>query len=228
MIKIERKITEKSKKAAASLQMAKKNHASYNTPEVNAALKELFHGKCYLCENKQIISYQIEHLVPHRKKEELMYDWNNLFLACAHCNNTKLGKYDPILDCPREDIEKKIAFRKKGYFGTDEELVFDKLDNSIETENTVKLLQAVYYGTTPQKKMESVILRRLLRKELSAFKEYIREYQEAEDDEKEDLGYLLKQQLSDSSPFAAFKRQLVRDHRKTCQELLEYLESPCI
>ena len=43
MIKMERKRTEKSK------------NGSYNTPEVNAALKELFHGKCYICENKQLL-----------------------------------------------------------------------------------------------------------------------------------------------------------------------------
>ena len=44
-----------------------------------------------------------------------------------------------------------------------------------------------------------------MRKELSAFKEYVREYQEAEGEEKEDLEYLLKKQLGDSSSFAAFR-----------------------
>ena len=96
MIKMERKRTEKSK------------NGSYNTPEVNAALKELFHGKCYICENKQITSYQIEHLVSHRGNVDLKYDWNNLFLACAHCNNTKLDKFEPIIDCTKENVEELI------------------------------------------------------------------------------------------------------------------------
>lgn len=43
--------------------------------------------------------------------------------------------------------------------------------------------------------------------------------------EKEDLRCLLKQQLSDSSPFAAFKRRLIRDHKETYPELLTYLET---
>lgn len=95
MVKIERKETEKTKKAVADLYEAK--GSSYNTENVNKALKEVFHGKCYICENKNATSYQIEHLIPHRKDVELKYDWNNLFWSCAHCNNIKSDQYDPIL-----------------------------------------------------------------------------------------------------------------------------------
>ncbi len=224
MIKVERKSSEKAEKAIESLRREKARSGSYNTPEVNAALREMFHGKCYICENKQITSYQIEHLVSHRGNADLKYDWNNLFLACAHCNNTKLDKYEPIIDCTKENVEALIAFRRTGYFGTDEKLLFEKLDDRIEVENTIKLLQEVYYGSTPQKKMESTILRRMLRKEFSAFKEYVREYHEAEDEEKEDLKYLLQKELRDSSPFAAFKRWLIRDNREVYAELLGYIE----
>lgn len=223
MIKIERKLTVKAEKAIQSLQKAKEKNGTYNTPEVNLALWEMFQGKCYICENKPITSYQIEHLIPHRKNKELIYRWENLFLACPHCNNTKLGKYDPILDCTKENIEECIAFRKKGYFGTDEELIFENLDDREETMNTVKLLQAVYYGETPQKKMEAKILRRILRKELSTFKEYVREYQEAEEEEKAEIELLIKLELGDASPFAAFKRWLIRDNKDAFPELLIYI-----
>ncbi len=192
---------------------------------MTAALREMFHGKCYICENRDITSWQIEHLRPHREEKNLKYDWDNLFLACAHCNNTKLAKYDPIIDCTKEDVEKLIAFRKKGYFGTEEELLFELLDFREETINTQGLLREVYYGSTPQKKMEAKILRRLLRKELAAFKEYVREYQEAEDEERADLECLLKKQLGDSSAFAAFKRWLIRDHRENYPELFDYIQT---
>jgi uncharacterized protein (TIGR02646 family) len=225
MIKVDRRMTDKARKAIDSLETAKRKNSSYNTPEVNAALRELFHGKCYICENKQITSYQIEHLRPHRGNTDLKYDWDNLFLACAHCNNIKLDKYDPILDCTRDNVEEAIAFRKCGYFGVEEELIFECLDSREETLNTQKLLQEVYYGSTPQKQMEAKILRKTLRKELSEFKEYVREYKEAEDEEKEDLRCLLKQQLGDGSPFAAFKRWLIRDYKETYPELLGYMSS---
>ena len=179
MIKIERKTTVKSEKAIESLEKAKQSNASYNTPEVNAALQEMFHKKCYICENNNITSYQIEHLIPHKGDMTLKYDWNNLFLSCAHCNNTKLGKYDPILDCTKEAVDEKIRFRKEGFFGRKEEFVFEALDSNEETQNTVNLLQDVYYGTTPQKIMEAKNLRKNLRKDLANFKEYVREYEEA-------------------------------------------------
>lgn len=224
MIKMERKITEKAQKAIDSLKREKSKNGSYNTPEVNMALREMFHGKCYICENKESNSYQIDHLIPHRGNRDLKYDWNNLFLACTHCNNIKLDKFDPIIDCTKENVEELIAFRKKGYFGTDERLIFDMLDSRIETQNTVKLLQEVYYGSTPQKKMEATILRRYLRKELSQFKEYVREYTEAEDEDKEDLKCELKHQLRESSPFVAFKRWLIRDNKEAYPELLSYID----
>ena len=74
MVKIERRVTDKTKAAENSLQNAKCHMSDYNTEEVNAALKEIFFGKCYICENKEVTSYQIEHLISHRGNAELKYD----------------------------------------------------------------------------------------------------------------------------------------------------------
>ena len=221
MIKIDRRSTAKTEAAKHYLQNAKVRNWDYNTREVNSALQEIFFGKCYICENKDVTSYQIEHLVSHRGDVELKYDWNNMFLSCAHCNNTKLGKYDQILDCSVEDVDEMIAFRKRGYFGTQEELEFVPLYTENEkVVNTVKLLKDVYYGISPQKEMEAKIIRRKLRKELSEFKEYIREYSEAEDEnEKEDLFYQIKKELRPSSAFTAFKRWLIKDNHDFYPEL---------
>lgn len=224
MIKIERKDTEKTELAIEDLQRARKSGGTYNTENVNAALIQIFHGKCYICENKNATSYQIEHLIPHRGKSELKYDWQNLFWSCAHCNNMKLDKYEPILDCTKASVEKMITFRKTGYFGTDEKLEFTAVDeNSEAVKNTISLLEDVYYGTTPQKRVEARVIRRNLRKELSKFKEYVREYQESEDEEeKEDMGYLIKKELGDNSEFTAFKRWLIWDN-EIYSELGKYI-----
>ena len=88
----------------------------------------------------------------------------NLFWSCAHCNNIKSDKYEPILDCTKEPVEKMIAFRKRGYFGTDEKLEFTSVEEEREdVKNTIALLEAAYYGTTPQKKIEAQIIRKTLR-----------------------------------------------------------------
>ena len=120
-------------------------------------------------------------------------------------------------------MERLIAFRKKGYFGTEEKLEFVSLDEREAVQNTVSLLKAVYEGTTPQKRMEAQIIKKILRKELSNFKEYVREYQEADnEEEKEDIGALLKRELRDSSAFTAFKRWLIWDNQMY-SELEKYI-----
>ena len=214
MIRIERKDTAQTQLAIRDLQEASQSGSSYNTEHVNHALKQMFHGKCYLCENKNATSYQIEHLRPHRNVTRLKYDWNNLFWVCAHCNNIKSDKYEPILDCTWRPVEQLIAFRKRGYFGADEKLEFiPQVSDDEEVEHTVSLLEDIYYGTTPQKMIEARIIRKNLRKDLSKFKEYVREYQEADDaEEKADIGELLKRELRDSSQFTAFKRWLIWDN----------------
>lgn len=223
MVKVERKETEKTKNAKKSLDEEKKKGGTYNTPEVNYALNEIFYGKCYICESKNSSSYQIEHLKPHKGDLDLKFDWNNLFWVCAHCNNVKLAKYDSILDCTKEDVDTIISFRKSGHFGQEEKLEFEALDDREETKNTVELLKLVYYGNTPQKTLEAKILRKRLRKELSGFKELVREYKETEGEEKEDLAFSLKRELKSSSEFAAFKRWLIRDNKEYYAELFSYL-----
>lgn len=76
----------------------KKVHGSYRLDEVITALKEEFHDKCYICEQKHITSINIEHFTPHKGNKDLMFDWYNLYWVCSHCNNIKLAKYDNILD----------------------------------------------------------------------------------------------------------------------------------
>ena len=219
------KFCQKCQEAMDDLQEACNTGRSYNTEHVNQALREVFHGKCYICENKEATSYQIEHLIPHRSDRKLKYDWNNLFWVCAHCNNIKSDKYEPILNCTTEPVEHLIAFRKTGYFGTDEKLEFSAVkDDNEAIRNTILLLNDAYYGTTPQKKMEARIIRRTLRKDLSKFKEYVREYQEAEnEEEKEDIEMLLKRELKDSSAFTAFKRWLLWDNEEKYGELEKFI-----
>ena len=80
MVKIERKNTEKSKLAVNSLAKEKaKSSGKCNTDEVIKALQEIFHHKCYICENKHSTEWEVEHLIPHGDNLDLKFDWNNLF-----------------------------------------------------------------------------------------------------------------------------------------------------
>lgn len=103
---------------------------------------------------------------------------------------------------------------------------FEPLEESIEIDNTVHLLHDAYYGTTEQKKMEAVNIRRELRRNLSAFKEYVREYEEADDYDKEDYKCAIKREVGGGEPFTAFKRWLLWEHQERYQELIEYCGLP--
>lgn len=89
-----------------------KINGSYNKPDVVERLISDFNNKCYICEIDKLQDPQVEHLKPHfdGKNKELRFDWNNLFLACGHCNSVKnQRKYDNhIIDCCVYDPEERI------------------------------------------------------------------------------------------------------------------------
>ena len=222
MVKIERKDTLKAQAAIASLKSEKvKSSGTYNTPEVNDALQEMFAHKCYLCEQKGLKSIQIEHLVPHHDDIELKFDWTSVFLACTHCNNIKNDRFVPILDCTKVAIDEKIAFRRYGGVYEPSELTFTALNDDTKTQHTVALLKEIYYGSTPQKIAEAKMLRGDVADELDKFQKSLREYQEADGEDKIDAECLISMSLKWNKPFAAFKRWVIRDH---FPELIKYCQ----
>lgn len=106
MIKVKRTNTPP---ASLSIEKAKRS-GRYCLSDVVDLLEGDFKEKCYLCEIKPVYDINIEHLVPHKGNKDLMFDWNNLFYSCPHCNSVKNNsKYDgKILDCCQNDPEKVL------------------------------------------------------------------------------------------------------------------------
>ena len=224
MVKIERTDSPEARAAVESLGKEKvRPSGTYRTEEVNKALGLMFAHKCYLCEQKGLSDLQIGHLIPHRQNRDLMFDWNNLFLSCAHCNNIKNDKYTPILDCTRTDVDKKIAFHRYRELFEDR-LDIVALDDSLETKNTADLMNEVYYGTTPQKKAEAKIIRERLSKELDEFQDCVKSYNLADGEDKKDCELSIMMKLKWNAPFAAFKRWMIRDASDKFPELLKYCQ----
>ena len=226
MVKVERESnSEKIIKAKEILDKEKnKNNGNYNQPEVVDALKVVFNNKCYLCENKKITSYNIEHLKPHRNEDKnLKFLWENLFLACAHCNNIKSDKPENIVDCTEIDVAKLISFRKIGSFAWEEKIEIIGLNEDKAVKETVELLEKIYEGNTFLKTMESLNIRKELREEIHDFINAINEYQETDGEDKEDAKFLVRKHLKSNSPFAAFKRWIVRDNSEKLYEFQKNL-----
>lgn len=79
--------------------------SDYREGQAFSILASDCHNKCYICEDKPT-TINVEHIVPHRSDPALKFDWGNLLIACGHCNNIKLAKYDDILD-PTQQIKSK-------------------------------------------------------------------------------------------------------------------------
>ena len=196
-------------------------HVTIKSPEdcrkdvVFKTLVEDCHNKCYICEDKPT-TINVEHIVPHRGDPELKFDWNNLFIACSHCNSIKHTKYDEILDPTKCDPEEHIALSVDIIDKLIDKVQVEPLTTDSSTLQTAELLRLVYNGgLTDIKEIECSNLRNEhLMPNIRLFYQFIRNYHE-----EPELGYknTICKEIERSSAFAAFKRKIIRDD----PELLE-------
>lgn len=202
-----------------------KKSGSYGSCDVVKRLREDFRDKCYLCESFTTSS-QIEHLRSHRGNMELKFDWDNLFLSCAHCNNIKNKFYDNILDCTKDDVESLIRYNMDMFPESDVHLY--SLSNDIRTEKTVELLEKCYNGTTELKKIDSDNIKKDILNELKNFLDLINDYYEIIE-QKDDNDHLpivnrkIKNALGLNSKYTSFKRWIIKDNKKLLSDFGEYL-----
>jgi hypothetical protein len=189
----------------------------YRHTDILFAIKADFYDKCYICEQKGISSINVEHFAPHKDIDMIRkYNWSNLFWACSHCNTIKSSNYDgKLLNCTikEDNVDTKIRYMLNfNSINREEQIIIDNIDNSINTLNTVELLRKVYKGTTALNKHHSVLLRNKIYDEIFNFQCTLDKYLISEDEEKKEEIYLysIKKELSNKSPFSAFKRDIVR------------------
>ncbi len=221
---------EKSQPAPECLATEKlKASGNYKCGDVVPRLKSDFKNKCYICEEKEISSINVEHFKPHQGNRDLMFDWNNLFFACGHCNNTKLAKFNDILDCTKtNEVETKIKYEFFNSAFPKEQVIITSLEpSSTENLNTVELLRIVYCGKTAIKIDESANIRNKISKEIREFSDLLKLYFSNnglfDETEKEKLKLKIIKKLSNSSSFTAFKRWIIREDKVFYQEFQNYL-----
>ena len=212
---------EKTAEAPASLarEKAKGKNGSYREDDVVTLLDKDFHGKCYICETKYPTGINIEHFIPHRGNIDLMYDWNNLFLTCPHCNNTKEmlerapERSDGFLNCtvPEDRVDECISYRveiNSNMISTVHIAVAEASEGIIRArrENTVALLKDVYNGTTPLKTIEARNIRTLLLDEIIKFQRLLISYETTSGKARQEAAGKLSKALQNNTPFTAFKR----------------------
>ena len=143
---------------------------AYRSGPVYEQIKTDFHEKCYLCEDDEQTSIQIEHFEPHKDDAIKKYDWNNLFYSCGHCNGVKGARYWPLLSCidSSDQVWESIEIRFSTLFP--KAMVEIKLSTTCpkqqEGENTRSLLEKALAGkdaTSMQRDQAAKLRRKMLR-----------------------------------------------------------------
>jgi hypothetical protein len=178
----------------------------YRSGPVYEQIKTDFHEKCYLCENNELMSIQIEHFEPHKNDLSRKYDWKNLFYSCGHCNNLKGAEFWPLLNCtdPNDKIWESIEIRFIPFPKTDVEILLTPVcPKKEEGENTRLFLEKALAGksTTAMKTDQAANLRK---KMLRAYNNF------SADIEKKDIE-AVKIAISEKSPFAGMLRWYLKN-----------------
>lgn len=200
----------------------KKEHGSYNEPDVVQQLKEDFNDKCYICELSELSDPEVEHLRPHhgRRIKERVFDWDNLFYVCPHCNKIKeVSKYDDkIIDCcvmnPEEVLMQEYVNGHVSVHSINEDensiMTADLIESCFEKRNTGIREVACQHRID---KLATTM--NILYKTLHSYKMNpdSKRYQRS-----------LKEMLGRKSKFAAFKRSYVKNHIVDYPELEDFLK----
>lgn len=218
MVKIERTLTPPKSLADE----AKKANGSYSEPDVIKQLREDFHDKCYICEMSELQDAEVEHLLPHMNGAypDRKFDWNNLFWSCGHCNKVKnKRKYDVgIIDCCVSDPEERMYFRLQ----EGEVVVLAKAESDQQAVLTSELVTEVFnQKNTGMREYKSEMRLQKLTKEMNKFYDAAEEWKE--NPKSRVASRKLKALLRRESPFAAFKRNYVRENSNEFSGLLSYI-----
>jgi len=196
-------------KSALPANLTIESEGDYRKSEIFDILAEDCHRKCYICEDKPT-TINVEHIVPHRNDPALKFCWDNLFIACGHCNNIKLAKFDDILNPTKCDPEEHIELSVEIMDNLIEKVHIKSLLEDSSTAQTAELLELVYNdGLTANKKIECSNLRNEhLMPNIRRFFQYLNGHRE-----EPELGYekIIIKEIARSSAFAAFKRGMVRN-----------------
>lgn len=219
MVKIERSFPE----PESLREESKKKTGICNTAEVLQRLRQDFNDKCYICEIKDSDAFEVEHLLPHHNKKipERYFDWNNIFLACRHCNEIKnCSIYEEnIIDCCKEDPEVVIDF----IYDENRTRVVAKDSANKKAVITAKLCNEVFNDKhTPMRDFRSEIKSKKLSEEMNALLDNLKELRE--NPNLKVVHRKLKGLLARSSQFAAFKREYIRRNYSDNEKIMSYID----
>ena len=124
----------------------------YKGQDVQRQLFADQHDKCYLCEEKVVTNYHIDHLLSQAQHPDKTTDWSNLLLTCSYCNQKKSNAYDQIvnpLNFPIETLIKQEVDYQRNI------AIFEGPDDNdiVGIDETIKLLSSIFNGKAPARQV---------------------------------------------------------------------------
>lgn len=181
--------------------------SDYTDGPLYETLKNDFHEKCYICEDRAAKrGIEIDHRIAHKGDSKLKYNWNNLFFSCHHCNRLKNACFNSIIDCTQIDPEDYMSVSIEN--GIKTIILITKLKDEQHIDETIRLLNRVYNGENmPIMRDECIDLRKDIQETVREFNDLLESYDTETDTEfKNALTVSIKEHISRQSTFAAFKR----------------------
>lgn len=152
---------------------------------------------------------QIEHLKAHHNGQDRdrMFDWNNLFFSCSHCNSIKNRRIyeESVLDCCREEPERYISQEL-----LDSHVRVLPLNESDEARMTAQLITECFERTNTGIRIHACNIRvNALQETMSIFYRNLCEYAKNPTPK---INATLLGMLDRSYKFAGFTRTYIRQH----------------
>jgi len=188
---------------------------SWTGSDVLNSLRKAFHDKCYICETKDPLSLNVEHFDAHQNNIDKMYDWHNLFLACARCNNFKRHRYNNLINCtdPKTDALRLIRhappvtpFAKT--------VIIEATNDDPRTLQTASLIKKIFIDdNTSNKDITGTFLRKRVYKRYAKLLAHINTYidDDSLDSDKNDAILRIKNLMCKEQEYSAFLRWAILD-----------------
>jgi uncharacterized protein (TIGR02646 family) len=177
----------------------------YRSKEVIETLREIFYGKCYLCED-ETPNPEIDHFIPREADPAKTYDWNNLYYICSRCNGIKRTATD-ILDCCNAAVDVSRAIKCVVPSIPDDDIIVDAQDNCETAKNTADLLNRCYNEkNTGNRGITRELLHERIFEEYSGFIKYrtALKSKKSPPRQKDEAKQRLLNMTQDSYPFSIF------------------------
>lgn len=210
----------------APASLAKK--VSYTDEDVIRTLSEIFHDKCYICETKEPTSLNVEHFDAVAHNSEKQYDWNNLFYACARCNNFKRNFYNNLINCTEPGID-ALRLIRHAVPATpfSQDIQINPQNNDPRTIETAKLIKRVFTeDNTGNKGVTGAYLRKRVYKRYAKLFEQMNRF--IDDDllpeERLDALKRLQNLMSKKQEYSAFLRWAILESPVLLEELHPFID----